>query len=211
MMSEKFDRQVRLFGLETQEKISKMKIVVLGRDCPISSEIIKNLILLGVSEIITAEKHIKEVNSMIKGDISSINKATKITVLSSSDAKKYFKKNQPTTEGIYKKVVNGIKSSLSSVFKKTQEEEGDVFGFLIDKTVDDVKNFYFVCSKCKVFIKNSCTHETCEEIVPKFQKNNVCLIFAKDMLIGSTVVQEFIKMAQGAPEQAKEYFSTNKL
>ena len=51
-----FDRQIRLFGIETQEKLKNTTIIIDGTANNIASEITKCVILLGVKEIKTTQE-----------------------------------------------------------------------------------------------------------------------------------------------------------
>lgn len=74
----KYDRQIRLFGEETQQKLFNLKVQVLGTSNPVSMEIIKNIVLLGVQHIVVEEEMIEEVKKFIPNSLKEINENLKI-------------------------------------------------------------------------------------------------------------------------------------
>ena len=60
-------------------------------------------------------------------------------------------------------------------------------------------NFYYICSNCLTFIKNTYKHDNCANLRFNFQQeyNSKCLLMAKEVLLGAMSVQEFIKIIEG--------------
>lgn len=69
----KYDRQIRLFGAETQEKLCSMKVQVLGTVNLISAEIVKNVVLLGVGKIIISRELLDETKKLVRNALKCIN------------------------------------------------------------------------------------------------------------------------------------------
>lgn len=76
--SDKYDRQVRLFGEETQNKLFDLKVQVLGTSNPISMEIIKNVVLLGVQNLTIEQEMENELKKFIPNTLNEINENLKI-------------------------------------------------------------------------------------------------------------------------------------
>lgn len=70
----KYDRQIRLFGVETQKKLLSATVQVSGTDNFISAEILKNLVLLGVEKIFVSKKILEFTKKIVPDDLSKINK-----------------------------------------------------------------------------------------------------------------------------------------
>ena len=47
----KYDRQIRIWGIEAQRRISSSKILVIGALSPTGTEVIKNLVLTGIAQL----------------------------------------------------------------------------------------------------------------------------------------------------------------
>lgn len=73
MDSVKYDRQIRLFGEKTQEKLCSTTVQILGSSNLISAEIIKNVVLLGVGKIIIYKSMLNEVSKIVPDSLQSIN------------------------------------------------------------------------------------------------------------------------------------------
>jgi len=71
----KYDRQIRLFGVETQKKLLGATVQVFGTDNFISAEILKNLVLLGVGKIFVSKKILEFTKKIVPDDLSKINKS----------------------------------------------------------------------------------------------------------------------------------------
>ena len=78
MDSSKYDRQIRLFGLETQKKLINLKVQVLGLQNAVSMEIIKNIVLLGIGTVVINKKMIEEIQKYIPNSLLEINENLKI-------------------------------------------------------------------------------------------------------------------------------------
>lgn len=72
-MENKYDRQIRLFGFKTQEKISQLTVQILGEINYVSTEILKNLVLLGFQKIIVKPELINFSYKIIPDSISEVN------------------------------------------------------------------------------------------------------------------------------------------
>lgn len=152
MDSTKYDRQIRLFGEETQRKLCSLKVQILGTSNAVAMEIIKNVVLLGVETIAIEESMLEETKKYIPNSLQEINENLKIQF-------------------------------------KDKIIESD-FLFLIDQSYSgELKNYYFICSKCFT-IKFSESEHVCKDI-----ENDS--ILAKQCLIGAFAVQEFLKLIQG--------------
>ncbi len=73
MVDARYDRQIRLFGEETQKKLFKIKIQVLGTSNAISMEIIKNIVLLGVQNLVIEKSMEEETRKFIPNSLKEIN------------------------------------------------------------------------------------------------------------------------------------------
>ena len=74
----KYDRQIRLFGEEIQRKLFEMKIQVLGSTNPISMEIVKNIVLLGIQNLVIKKEMENEIKKFIPNSLNEINENLKI-------------------------------------------------------------------------------------------------------------------------------------
>ncbi|KAM0679853.1 SUMO-activating enzyme subunit 1 [Glugoides intestinalis] len=74
----KYDRQIRLLGFETQQKLYKMKIQVIGSANTVSAEIIKNVVLLGVGSVVITSKMLEEAKKLVPDALNAINESLKI-------------------------------------------------------------------------------------------------------------------------------------
>lgn len=69
----KYDRQIRLIGKDTQERLFGMTVQVLGTTSAISSEVIKNLVLLGIKKLVVTKDAINEIKKYVPDNLSHIN------------------------------------------------------------------------------------------------------------------------------------------
>lgn len=76
----KYDRQIRLFGPEIQEKLSEIKVQVLGNPNLVSAEILKDIVLLGVKKVVTDEKIIEETARIVPDTLKTINPELEIEI-----------------------------------------------------------------------------------------------------------------------------------
>lgn len=182
-----FDRQIRLFGIETQEKLKNTTIIIDGTANNIASEITKCVILLGVKEIKTTQEIVNKTEYLIKNKLKDINEHVKITILPSNILEKEVNTNLLS----FKTILTLLK--LNKI-KKTFN-----FSFIIDKKIANGNNFYYICSNCLTFIKNTYKHDNCTNLRFNFQQeyNSKCLLMAKEVLLGAMSVQEFIKIIEG--------------
>lgn len=78
-MDTKYDRQIRLFGADVQERLFQMSVHVVGTVSALSSEIIKNLVLLGVSQLALTAEAKRGVKQLVPDELNELNKALIIT------------------------------------------------------------------------------------------------------------------------------------
>ncbi|ORD93476.1 hypothetical protein ECANGB1_2169 [Enterospora canceri] len=196
-----FDRQVRLFGTETQERIGGTTVVVAGRANKISAEIVKNVVLLGVYEVRTTEEIALEAERLIKGDLETINERVKINRKLRNDSIGRMRVGHGY----------GIVGRLLDYFRgESKNDKSSLFYFLIDQDHSGLDvGYYFVCSGCRTAVKNSCVHQCIRK--EGAGADNRMLELAKDLYVGATVVQEFIKIVDGKPETAATTFSADGL
>ncbi|KAI5151020.1 hypothetical protein ENBRE01_1843 [Enteropsectra breve] len=76
--SEKYDRQIRLFGKEVQKMLSGLRVEVIGGKNYVASEILKNLVLLGVKTIAASEENILHTYKLVPDPLTEINKDLKL-------------------------------------------------------------------------------------------------------------------------------------
>ncbi|WUR02618.1 ubiquitin-like modifier-activating enzyme [Vairimorpha necatrix] len=71
----KYDRQIRLFGKEVQDKLNNLSVSVLSEkdDTFVSGEIMKNLVLLGVNKIYADDNTLKSFTRLVPNTIEGIN------------------------------------------------------------------------------------------------------------------------------------------
>jgi len=124
----KYDRQIRLFGVETQEKLRKMKVQLIGTPNLISAEILKNVVLLGVVSVVASKEIIEEVKKIVPDPLRLINPDL---VLETSE--------QPT-HCDFAFLVDTIPAGT---------ECSDQLG---------LASHYFVCSKCLTVAKGTAIH-----------------------------------------------------
>lgn len=196
-MEKLFDRQIRLFGTDVQEKLGHKRIILTGNANNTSTEILKNLVLLGVKEIITTREIVEKTSSIIKQKIDEINMNVKINVMSKSKIKEtYFAKK----ETFLSKLCNTFKLYMG---KKAEIE--DTFVFLVDKNANPDADFYFICTACNTLHLNTC-HDECKQ-VHKNTVSNACLQTTEELYIGSIAVQEFVKIIKDGKDEAIKHFS----
>lgn len=78
MDTAKYDRQIRLFGAETQSRLMELKVQILGLANFASSEILKNLVLLGVGKIIVQKDILDHTRKLVPDDLTEINESLAI-------------------------------------------------------------------------------------------------------------------------------------
>lgn len=55
----KYDRQIRLWGAESQQRIRESKVLIVGF-CGIAAEVVKNLVLAGANIVVADIKTVQE-------------------------------------------------------------------------------------------------------------------------------------------------------
>ncbi|KAF7683549.1 SUMO-activating enzyme subunit aos-1 [Astathelohania contejeani] len=119
----KYDRQIRLFGIKTQNKIENCKIVVLSTtEELVSGEILKNFALLGVTDIITNRSSYKSFLSIAPNDFITIN------------------------NNIKHNIIDNINSYMNF-------ESSNIIYIFVDHIGMTSLNSFFICSKCYSYRK----------------------------------------------------------
>ncbi|KAM0679037.1 hypothetical protein BDAP_000416 [Binucleata daphniae] len=89
-----YDRQIRLFGYETQYKIKNLKIKIFAyKNNFCAGEIIKNFALLGVTEMKMNKLALESFDKISVNSLSEINEAIKVTI-ESEDNKENVSSNE---------------------------------------------------------------------------------------------------------------------
>lgn len=69
----KYDRQIRLFGIETQSKLAGLRVQILGPANFSSCEILKNVVLLGIGKVIVQRDILDHTKRLVPDDLMDIN------------------------------------------------------------------------------------------------------------------------------------------
>lgn len=75
MDPDKYDRQIRLFGIETQSKLAGLKVQIMGSANFSSCEILKNIVLLGVGKVIVQKDILDYTKRLVPDDLMDINES----------------------------------------------------------------------------------------------------------------------------------------
>ncbi|ELQ75152.1 SMT3/SUMO-activating complex, AOS1/RAD31 component [Trachipleistophora hominis] len=161
----KYDRQIRIFGFTTQEKLQNMCVTLYTSTFNyISAEIIKNLVLLGVTNLKINKRAEESVLRMIPGGLQAINDKLRLVV--------------------FDDIVDVID------YSKTEDNVADEHAESLDIIIavdyfvqNERRNSFYVCSKCYMFSDN-CDHNCVET---EHSIENECLL-------GAILVQEIVKM-----------------
>lgn len=170
-MIKKYDRQIRLFGLEVQKKIKSTPILIfqgisffneeiISKEdySLISGEILKNFVLLGFEEITLNEEVLNSFKRLVPDEISKINENIHLNFVDKSD-------------------LTGLRN--------------DYIGVFVDFPCNFVgKNIFFMCSNCFCYHSSFKTHEICHR---KIRENNKVY----ECLLGAIFVHEMVKMIDG--------------
>ncbi|KAI4292402.1 hypothetical protein PAPHI01_1676 [Pancytospora philotis] len=78
MDAEKYDRQIRLFGKSTQERLCGLTVQILGHTSFIPCEIAKNVTLLGVKKLVLEEAVLAKTKRIVPSDLQVINEQLEI-------------------------------------------------------------------------------------------------------------------------------------
>lgn len=183
-VEEKYDRQIRLFGVDVQKKILNTHVIVLqgdafGENKPsdefvnehypvVSGEIVKNFVLLGCANIYLNDGALKSFRKIVPHDIEKINEHARITIITAEDL-------------------------------NTIEKEGQIVALVDQPSGFMGDNVYFVCSNCYSFHSAFETHNACARNTGKETVSHECMI-------GSLFVHEMVKMLRN-----EEYHKNFKL
>lgn len=87
-----YDRQIRLFGYDTQEKLKNMKILIMcsNKQSFLAGEILKNFACLGVEKIYTDQKTLDSFNGMIPNKLENINENIKHEIMEDKNDTKIY-------------------------------------------------------------------------------------------------------------------------
>lgn len=169
---EKYDRQIRLFGIETQKKLKNLKILIKSKKSFIAAEILKNLVLLGVEHFTVDTNVIEMYYKLVPTRLEDINKDVKIET------------------GCELK--NGIDCNQQDIRKNSDDcKISRDFDFSI--YVDKVGKGIYVCSSCLMYDFDS----TCDCIGGKSAKPAEEHNLPRECLLGSILVQEIVKNING--------------
>lgn len=80
MNIEKFDRQIRLFGLKTQERLCDLTVQVFGGTSFIPCEISKNVVLLGIKKLVLEPDILLRTKQLIPDGLEEINDQLQLEV-----------------------------------------------------------------------------------------------------------------------------------
>ncbi|KAL6120763.1 hypothetical protein NUSPORA_02457 [Nucleospora cyclopteri] len=199
MYNEQLDRQIRLFGLNTQNKLAKCTVTVTGKGNLITAEILKNVILLGVKEVRTTREIIVEAEKMIRGAVDELNREVKITVFKQKAIENILN-IEHNRVGAVTKVMNSLLKTSNLFCRREKIDNKYNFAFIVDEKCKEYADFYYICSECECLIKNQFKHVDCLAKAQKKGKEmrqekeiNVC----KNHLLGAMAVQEYIKIVEG--------------
>ena len=164
-----YDRQIRLFGSDTQRRIEESHVCVLQsppynmerkeRATTIGGEVLKNLVLLGVGRVSVNKHALESFRRIFVNDISKINDRIEVGVIGDESG---------------------------------QEDWAELdLAIFIDQEHGDAKcPGIYICSKCMAFHgadkKHVCTGH-----------GDISLVH--DCLLGAIAVQEWVKKLQGRP------------
>lgn len=163
----KYDRQIRLFGFETQQRLSEMTVQILGGTTLISCEIIKNVVLLGVHKIIVEEQALSSIKRIVPVCLKDIN------------------------ENLVIEISNKVESS-DFLFTVDKRADASNSYFICSKCLVIKKGGgVHECTACAGQSDGSI-----ESTVQSVIGNDACRA-ATECLVGAFAVQEFLKTIQG--------------
>jgi len=195
-LNEKYDRQIRLFGEETQNKLLSMTVQVIGGKNLIPCEIIKNLALLGVNNLIVEEEALDRLKKIVPDDLTAINENLTVT-------KSHKLENCDFLFSVdYDPVIATTKDTKDLKNREEMADDLKNADIGIAEGIDDTKskgkkvrieNAYYICSKCSLMKSNRKIH------VCKKKQQMPANVKAMECLIGAFAVQEFLKIIQDKP------------
>lgn len=150
----KYDRQIRVFGFTTQEKLQNMRVTLYtSTNNYVSAEIVKNLVLLGVADLKINKRAEECVLRMIPGGIKDINEKLRLEVFDDAAS---------------------MTDHSSTGSCSMNEQEVNVTIQIDNFVVNGFGRSFYVCSKCCMF-GDTCDHH-CVETEHKIE--NECLLGA---------------------------------
>ncbi|RVD92713.1 E1 ubiquitin activating enzyme [Tubulinosema ratisbonensis] len=156
---EKYDRQIRLFGLETQLKLIDTPIVLVqthitNKPSFVSGEILKNILLLGVNKIFCDNETLTSFYNLCPNRIENLNNSVELTVIEKS--------------------------------KLTTKEFSDKIIILVDTLINLIGNDkFFICSGCFSYHNTLIAHSVCERVEDPLLPIKECMIgafFVNDLI-----------------------------
>lgn len=182
----KYDRQIRLFGMETQKKLRNMTVQVYGSGSAIVGEIVKNLVLLGVNWLILQKAAELDYDQLVPNKMAEINELVTVQ---------------------YEEEI--VKSDFLFIVGEMADLDRTVG---LDSAIGTP--YYFVCSRhaCHTLRKSAMRHECRQDGSADTQQNGPESIQAevglraRQCLIGAFAVQEFLKAIQGKRHVAEYNF-----
>ncbi|KCZ76507.1 hypothetical protein H311_02496 [Anncaliia algerae PRA109] len=156
---EKYDRQIRLFGIETQKKIQETPLVIVQtnktkKHSLIGGEILKNILLLGFNIIYCDEEILSSFNELCPNPHNELNKNVKLTMISKED--------------VY-------------------EERFDSYIFVLVDTLVNIigNNKFFLCSACFSYHNTLISHSVCNRNIDELTAIKECMLgafFVNDLI-----------------------------
>ncbi|KAG0442383.1 SUMO-activating enzyme subunit 1 [Dictyocoela muelleri] len=172
---EKYDRQIRLFGIETQKKLKNLKIKIKSKKSFIAAEILKNFALLGVEYFILNTNVTEIYKKLVPTDVHEINKDIKIIFQYDIDNNK--------------KLINENKDVTSIKKEEYKIDQCDI-SIHVDMDGDGI----FVCSNCFLYdFDDKCKCIANDYTNNRSKENDL----VRECLLGSILVQEILKKING--------------
>lgn len=169
---QKFDRQIRLFGLSTQLTLNSAEVLLndTAKENNAASEILKNILCLGIKNIST------NIQNFEYSDL-----------FPETFTRKNFKRNKNIEVEIkYKIFIDDFEILTNKIFELKNEEISEVELRCVEK-----KEKFFLCTDCLKFSKDLCVSETNYANNDEFEKMN------DETLLAAFFTQEIVKMLCG--------------
>lgn len=153
---EKYDRQIRLFGIETQSKLVNTKIAILQSSTPslVSGEILKNILLLGVNEIYCDQETISSFKKICPTSFKEINKNVNLEIIKKEEI---------------------LKNEFTNCFVIFVDEAPKLVGI----------NYFFICSSCLSYHNTLQVHSVCNKAKDDLAAVKECMVgsfFVNDLV-----------------------------
>lgn len=155
----KYDRQIRLFGVDTQHKLINTTIVIVQtntskKETLISGEILKNVLLLGVNKIFCNKETLDSFYKLSPNSIKDLNKSVNLSIISKKDVEK--------------------------------DDFINCIVVLVDTLVNLIGNDkFFICSGCYSYHNTLIAHSVCEKREDPLNLYKECMIgafFVNDLI-----------------------------